>query len=114
MKYILFFFFLLNFVYSQPTVQIGMGASYQYDIFYSFEDGITAFPERENWELAFSVNDIPNINCAKPGGAFYVFPDFSYYLGHRGDGKILKDTFDISEYSLKSAQVFTVTGDGFG
>ena len=36
MKYILSFFFLLNFVYSQPTVQIGMGASYQYDIFYSF------------------------------------------------------------------------------
>ena len=43
-----------------------------------------------------------------------MFPDFSYYLGHRGDGKILKDTFDISEYILKSAQVVTVPGDGFG
>ena len=68
MKYILSFFFLLNFVYSQPTVQIGMGASYQYDIFYSFEDGITAFPERENWELAFSVNDIPNIRINSGSG----------------------------------------------
>ena len=68
MKYILSFFFLLNFVYSQQTVQIGMGASYQYDIFYSFEDGITAFPERENWELAFSVNDIPNIRINSGSG----------------------------------------------
>ena len=68
MKYILSFFFLLNFVYSQQTVQIGMGASYQYDIFYSFEDGITAFPERENWDLAFSVNDIPNIRINSGSG----------------------------------------------
>ena len=68
MKYILSFFFLLNFVYSQQTVQIGMGASYQSDIFYSFEDGITAFPERENWELAFSVNDIPNIRINSGSG----------------------------------------------
>ena len=68
MKYILSFFFLLNFVYSQQTVPIGMGASYQYDIFYSFEDGITAFPERENWELAFSVNDNPNIRINSGSG----------------------------------------------
>jgi len=71
------------------------------------------FKERRNYIVKL-LNDIPNINCAKPGGAFYVFPDFSYYLGHRGDGKILKDTFDISEYILKSAQVVTVPGDGFG
>jgi len=71
------------------------------------------FKERRNYIVKL-LNNLPNINCAKPGGAFYVFPDFSYYLGHKGDDKILKDTFDISEYILKSAQVVTVPGDGFG
>ena len=32
----------------------------------------------------------------------------------KGDGKVLKDTFDISEYILNSASVVTVPGDGFG
>ena len=54
MKYILSFFFLLNFCLFSTNCSDWYGASYQYDIFYSFEDGITAFPERENWELAFS------------------------------------------------------------
>ena len=49
-----------------------------------------------------------------PGGAFYAFPDFSFYLNKKGDGKVLKDTFDISEYILNSASVVTVPGDGFG
>ena len=49
-----------------------------------------------------------------PGGAFYTFPDFSAYLGRRGNNEILKDTFSISEYILSNTQVVTVPGDGFG
>nr|MCS5651267.1 hypothetical protein [Candidatus Neomarinimicrobiota bacterium] len=32
----------------------------------------------------------------------------------KANDKILKDTFDISEYILGSARVVTVPGDGFG
>ena len=60
------------------------------------------------------LNDLPGISCAIPNGAFYVFPDFSSYLNRKGNGKLLKDTFDISEYILDSVQVVTVPGDGFG
>ena len=60
------------------------------------------------------LNELPNIHCAIPGGAFYVFPNFEKYLGKKGNGKLLKDTFDISEYILESAKVVTVPGDGFG
>ena len=60
------------------------------------------------------LNELPNIYCAIPGGAFYVFPNFEKYLGKKGNGKLLKDTFDISEYILESAKVVTVPGDGFG
>ena len=60
------------------------------------------------------LNELPNVYCAIPGGAFYVFPNFEKYLGKKGNGELLKDTFDISEYILESAKVVTVPGDGFG
>ena len=60
------------------------------------------------------LNELPGVKCAMPNGAFYVFPDFSSYLNRKGNGKLLKDTFDISEYILDSVQVVTVPGDGFG
>ena len=60
------------------------------------------------------LNDLPEVRCGIPNGAFYVFPDFSSYLNRKGNGKLLKDTFDISEYILDSVQVVTVPGDGFG
>ena len=60
------------------------------------------------------LNYTPGIKCAKPSGAFYAFPDFSAYLNCMGNNKLLKDTFDISEYILDSVQVVTVPGDGFG
>ena len=60
------------------------------------------------------LNDTSGLKCATPSGAFYAFPDFSAYLNRMGNNKLLKDTFDISEYILDSVQVVTVPGDGFG
>ena len=60
------------------------------------------------------LNELPGVKCLVPNGAFYVFPDFSYYLNREANGKLLKDTFDISEYILDAVQVVTVPGDGFG
>jgi len=56
MKLIILFVFSFFSLYSQELVQIGMGPSYEYDIYYSFDNGITAYPERANWELAFSTD----------------------------------------------------------
>ena len=60
------------------------------------------------------LNELHGVKCPVPNGAFYVFPDFSYYLNREANGKLLKDTFDISEYILDAVQVVTVPGDGFG
>ena len=72
-----------------------------------------AFRERRDFIVKL-MNDLPGVTCAVPGGAFYVFPDFSLYLGKVANGQKLKDTFDISEYILGCASVVTVPGDGFG
>ena len=72
------------------------------------------FEERR--QLMFDqLNSLNGVNCAMPGGAFYMFPDFSSYLNKETkNGKILQDTFDLSDYILDTASVVTVAGDGFG
>jgi aspartate aminotransferase len=61
------------------------------------------------------LNALEGVKCAMPGGAFYMFPDFSHYLNKKTvEGKILQDTFDLSDYILADAKVVTVAGDGFG
>ena len=77
------------------------------------EDMKRAFKERRDL-IVDLLNEVKGVTCRVPGGAFYVFPDFSYYLGMYSEDKLLKDTFDISEYILDCAKVVTVPGDGFG
>ena len=61
------------------------------------------------------LNSLNGVNCDMPGCAFYMFPDFSYYLNKEtNSGKILQDTFGLSDYILDTANVVTVAGDGFG
>jgi len=71
---------------------------------------------KERRQVMFdALNSLDGVYCDMPGGAFYMFPDFSSYLNKETkDGKILRDTFDLSDYILNTANVVTVAGDGFG
>ena len=60
------------------------------------------------------LKEIKGVNCAVPGGAFYAFPDFSYYLGKNYNGEKINDSFKLCDYILDVAKVVTVPGDGFG
>ena len=51
---------LVSSLRSQDLVEFSMGAGYLYDIYYSFNNGITAYPERTNWDLAFSTDPYDN------------------------------------------------------
>ena len=77
------------------------------------QDMLRLFKERRDLIIKL-LNQLPGVTCLSPAGAFYAFPDFSRFLGKEADGKLLKDTFDISEYILRSSSVVTVPGDGFG
>ena len=77
------------------------------------KDMLILFEERRNLIIQL-LNELPGVSCSVPKGAFYAFPDFSYFLGKEAEGKLLKDTFDISEYILRSSSGVTVPGDGFG
>ena len=60
------------------------------------------------------VADIPGIKCSKPEGAFYVFPDISFYYG-KTDGEItINNSADFCMYLLNKAHVSSVMGEAFG
>ncbi|MEY2941229.1 MAG: Aspartate transaminase [Bacteroidota bacterium] len=60
------------------------------------------------------LREIPGFKVNMPDGAFYAFPDISYYFG-KTDGKtVIKDSDDFCSWLLADAFVATVAGSGFG
>ncbi len=60
------------------------------------------------------VEEIPGLKCFEPEGAFYIFPDVSYYFG-KSDGETkINNSADFSMYLLNTAHVSSVMGDAFG
>ena len=60
------------------------------------------------------LGEIDGFKTNVPEGAFYVFPDISYFFGKTLRGKTINNATDFSLYLLEEALVATVTGDAFG
>lgn len=60
------------------------------------------------------MKDIPGWKTNKPEGAFYVFPDISFYFGKSDGKKVIATPSDLCMYLLKDAKVALVTGEAFG
>lgn len=60
------------------------------------------------------LEDIPEVSCVNPSGAFYVFPNFSSYYGKSFAGKVIEDSVALADYFLDEAKVASVPGAAFG
>lgn len=60
------------------------------------------------------LSEIKGFILNEPKGAFYVFPDISYFFGKELNGNLIKNASDFAIYLLENAHVATVTGDAFG
>jgi aspartate aminotransferase len=60
------------------------------------------------------IKDVPGIKCFEPEGAFYIFPDVSYYYGKRDGDHVITNSADFSMYLLNTAHVSSVMGEAFG
>ena len=60
------------------------------------------------------VNDIPGIKTNIPSGAFYVFPDVSYYFGKSDGTTTINNSSDFCMYLLHDSHVALVAGEAFG
>lgn len=74
---------------------------------------VVAFKRRRDLVLRL-MKDIPGMKCNVPDGAFYVFPDVSYYFGKTDGNVTIKNDMDVSLYLLDKANAATVPGEGFG
>ncbi len=60
------------------------------------------------------LQDIEGFTVNVPKGAFYVFPDISFFFGKKLNGTLIENASDFAMYLLEEANVATVTGDAFG
>ncbi|MDR1523570.1 MAG: pyridoxal phosphate-dependent aminotransferase [Endomicrobium sp.] len=71
------------------------------------------FEKRRNYTVE-RLNSIEGINCIKPEGAFYVFPNINSVLGKTFNGKVINSDIEFAEYLLDQAKIAVVPGTAFG
>lgn len=60
------------------------------------------------------LKNLPGVKANYPTGAFYFFPDVSYYYGKSDGERTITNGEDFCMYMLEKAHVSLVTGDAFG
>ena len=74
---------------------------------------IDEFSERRKLIIDL-LSEIEGFKLNNPDGAFYIFPDISYFFGKTINGFEIKNSTDFSLFILEKAHVATVTGEAFG
>ncbi|MEZ4840930.1 MAG: pyridoxal phosphate-dependent aminotransferase [Flavobacteriaceae bacterium] len=74
---------------------------------------VDEFHKRRDLVLSL-LKDIKGMEANEPKGAFYVFPDISYYFGKTIHGVTINNASDFSMFLLEKANVATVSGEAFG
>lgn len=60
------------------------------------------------------LKEIPGVKANYPTGAFYFFPDVSYYYGKKDGDRVIKNGNDFCFYMLEKGWVSLVPGGAFG
>ena len=74
---------------------------------------IQEFEQRKDLIIKL-LSEIKGFQLNNPDGAFYIFPDISYYFGRKIGDITIKNASDFAMLILEKAHVATVTGDAFG
>lgn len=72
-----------------------------------------AFLKRRNLLMEL-MSGVPHIQINKPGGAFYLLPEVSYYFGKSHQGQLIKDSRDLCMFLLNVGHVAMTPGAAFG
>jgi aspartate/methionine/tyrosine aminotransferase len=72
-----------------------------------------AFDRRRNTMVSM-LNDVPGVECATPGGAFYTFPNVSGLLGVDLAGLTATSSLELAALLLDEIQIAVVPGEAFG
>ena len=72
-----------------------------------------AFLKRRDFVIG-ELKKINGIKINQPQGAFYVFPDVSFFFNKSYNNNSINNANDLSLYLLETAKVALVTGNAFG
>lgn len=89
------------------------------------EEAMKADPKKVTNEMKISflkrrdlllekLNGIKGVKCNIPDGAFYIFPDISYFFGKTDGKNVINDANDLCMYLLNTCYVALVSGAPFG
>jgi aspartate aminotransferase len=73
----------------------------------------TEFARRRD-EVLDALLSIPGVQCPRPQGAFYAFPDISVAFGRSHNGMVIDNDVDFCAALLESKGVACVPGSAFG
>ncbi|MCB8963977.1 MAG: pyridoxal phosphate-dependent aminotransferase [Bacteroidales bacterium] len=73
----------------------------------------TAFKRRRDF-MVDAFSKIKGFRLNTPGGAFYIFPEISYYFGKQYNGQTINNSNDFAMFLLNVAHVAAVPGTAFG
>ena len=74
---------------------------------------VEAYKERRDYIIS-ELLKMPGVKANNPHGAFYAFPDISFFFGKTDGETEIKNDIDMSMYLLNTAHVSTVCGSAFG
>ena len=60
------------------------------------------------------LSEIDGFKLNDPQGAFYVFPNISFFFGKKIKNKVINNSTDFAFFLLEEANVATVSGEAFG
>jgi aspartate aminotransferase len=72
-----------------------------------------AFLKRRNLLISL-MKEVPHIKVNNPGGAFYLFPEVSYYFGRKYGDTVISNAKDLCMYLLNVGHVAMTPGGAFG
>lgn len=74
---------------------------------------LNEFKERRDFFLN-AISSINGINCYKPDGSFYLFPNITFYLNKKYNNKKIETSIDLAMFLLSESHVAVVPGSAFG
>jgi aspartate aminotransferase len=74
---------------------------------------VDEFKQRRDMLLEL-FKEIKGFKLTIPDGAFYLFPDVSYFFGKKIKGVTINSASDFSMFLLEKANIATVSGEAFG
>lgn len=93
---------------TQRAAMVAMDANPQI-----LQEMVKTFEKRRDLVLSY-LHKIPGIKVNKPTGAFYLFPDISFYFGSTFQNTKIENGDDLCMYLLQEANIALVDGSGFG